>query len=366
MCNTEGDKRSNWLPYISSFLPANSRLRSFYEEAYYFRFVCCIITGDVTKTSSGIIISFLNNAFTLKPSNSEVTFTIQINGETIVKISGTITLEDTGGTLKGPDTTGGGGGGGSGGSGGGGGSSEVRTVTSIAELSALLASLSSNTLQNPYLIALNTSDITGIGPVLNNEPNKFVSLDLSGSTITTIPGFSFLECTSLTSVTIPSSVTSIGRGAFTSTSLISVTILNGVTSIGVGAFGFCASLTSVTIPDSVISIGDIAFRGCTSLISVTILNGVTSIGVGAFRECTSLTSVVIPNSVTNIGERAFGNCTSLIAINVDAANTVYSSLAGVLYNKSKTAVHTYPAGKAASSFSIPDKRKMTHFTQLQS
>ena len=126
---------------------------------------------------------------------------------------------------------------------------------------------------------------------------------------------------SLTSVTIPNSVTSIGDYAFVlCSSLTSVTIPNSVTSIGVGAFLDCSSLTSVTIPNSVTSIGGSAFSGCSSLTSVTIPNSVTSIGGSAFSSCSSLTSVTIPNSVTSIGGYAFSSCSSLTTLNFNAIN----------------------------------------------
>ena len=88
-------------------------------------------------------------------------------------------------------------------------------------------------------------------------------------------------------------------------------IPNSVTSIGGYAFYYCESLTSVTIPNSVTSIGYYAFAGCSALTSVTIGNSVTSIGDYAFYGCSALTSVTIGSGVTSIGVRAFYKCESL-------------------------------------------------------
>ena len=74
------------------------------------------------------------------------------------------------------------------------------------------------------------------------------------------------------------------------------------------AFSNCSGLTSVTIPNSVTSIKGSTFEGCSSLTSVTIPNSVTSIGEEAFSYCSGLTSVTIPNSVTYIGSYAFNRC----------------------------------------------------------
>ena len=124
--------------------------------------------------------------------------------------------------------------------------------------------------------------------------------------VTSIGNGAFLDCISLTSVTIPGSVTSIGDHAFSlCEGLTSVTIPDGVTSIGDYAFWNCSGLTSVTIPGSVTSIGKSAFSECRSLTSVDILDGVTSIGDFAFTACDGLTSVTIPDSVTSIGNYAF-------------------------------------------------------------
>ena len=108
-------------------------------------------------------------------------------------------------------------------------------------------------------------------------------------------------------------------------SLTSITIPNSVTTIGNYAFCDCVSLTSITIPKSVTTIGDFAFYCCTSLTSITIPNSVTTIGDDAFCTCASLTSITIPNSVTTIGDHAFAVCVSLANIYVEDGNTNYDS-----------------------------------------
>ncbi len=111
------------------------------------------------------------------------------------------------------------------------------------------------------------------------------------------------------------SVTSIGNFAFPGCSgLTSITIPDGVTKISDLAFYNCSGLTSVTIPDRVTSIGESAFEFCTGLISVTIGNSVTSIGGYAFEGCTGLASVTIGNGVTSIGRGAFSECIGLTSI----------------------------------------------------
>jgi hypothetical protein len=219
------------------------------------------------------------------------------------------------------------------------------------------------------------SSVTNVGDYAFYGCTSVTSLTIPNS-VTSIGDYAFYGCTSLTNATIPNSVTSTGYGAFGGcTSLTSVTIANGVTSIGDNAFQGCTRLTSVTIPTSVTSIGDYAFYGCTSLTSLTIPNSVTSIGDYAFYGCTSLTNVTIPNSATNIGYGAFGGCTSLTsvtmsrsvtnigdyafygctsltAITVDALNSIYSSVGGVLFNKSQTTLIECPEGKAGG-YTIP-------------
>lgn len=131
--------------------------------------------------------------------------------------------------------------------------------------------------------------------------------------VTSIGRGAFAVCDSLTEVTIPDSVTSMGIGVFAGCDgLTAVTLPDGITTIGMGTFEGCWSLTSVTIPDRVTSIGDYVFRGCDSLKSITIPDSVTSIGEGVFADCANLTSISIPDSLTDIGDNAFGTCENVI------------------------------------------------------
>ena len=196
--------------------------------------------------------------------------------------------------------------------------------------------------------------VTSIGDLAFYGCSSLTSITIPSS-VTCIGDSTFEYCTSLTSITIPNSVTRIGEFAFEyCKSLTSITIPNGVTSIGGWAFSGCTSIKSITIPNSVTSIGNVAFSDCTSLTSITIPNSVTEIGSSAFSRCTSLTSITIPDSVTSIGESAFSSCSSLTVIDVEVGNSNYTSVNGVLFNKDKTELICYPAGKTDKSYNIPD------------
>ena len=140
----------------------------------------------------------------------------------------------------------------------------------------------------------------------------------SGSSVLRIGNHSFDSCLLLESISIPASVTSIGEGAFSHCEKLSSNIIipTGVTMIKKEVFKYCSSLTTVTIPSTVNAIMDDAFNGCEKLATITIPVGVTYIGNGAFYDCDALEEVVIPEGVTKIGDGAFNSCDRLRTVTI--------------------------------------------------
>ena len=166
--------------------------------------------------------------------------------------------------------------------------------------------------------------VTRIGTSAFRNCSGLTSVEIPSS-VTSIGSFAFLWC-GLTSVVIPSNVTSIGSNAFADCSLlISVEIPSSVTFIGNAAFLNCYRLTSIVIPSSVTSIERWTFAGCSGLTSVVIPSSVTNIGNSAFYGCHGLFSIEIPSSVTSIGYEAFSECSGLFSIVVESGNSVYDS-----------------------------------------
>lgn len=134
------------------------------------------------------------------------------------------------------------------------------------------------------------------------------------SGITHIGEYAFYDFKSLTSVSIPTTVKTIGGSAFAGCGLASVTIPEGVETINDNAFEGCRALTSVNFPSTLKSIGKNAFYQCISLASIEIPEGVLTIDVWAFCQCTSLASVTLPSTLTSIGSAAFNYCEALTDI----------------------------------------------------
>jgi hypothetical protein len=163
----------------------------------------------------------------------------------------------------------------------------------------------------PYTCTTNNGAITITG-YTGPGGNVVIPSTINSLPVTGIASNVFESLTSLTGITVPGSVSSIGEGAFAFCSgLTNATISQGVASLGQGAFYNCSSLTSILIPASVTNVGPYAFQGCTSLTNVVISNGVSNLGQYAFFDCGNLPDITIPASVTNIGQYAFQGCTDL-------------------------------------------------------
>ena len=145
------------------------------------------------------------------------------------------------------------------------------------------------------------------------ESPNLTSISLPSS-ITVIGKGAFRNCKKLSSIVIPNSVDNVEENAFQDCSgLQTVTLGSNVKYIGERAFGHCTSLTSIAIPNSVDSIQGYTFSGCTNLTSATIGSGVKYIDEYAFNG-TGLISITIPDNVKSIGNSAFGNCNDLTTI----------------------------------------------------
>ena len=146
--------------------------------------------------------------------------------------------------------------------------------------------------------------VTSIGKSAFEHCSKLDSLTINGVATSMIGAYAFNGCTSLTSLSLVGSFQTIGDYAFAYCGMTSLTIDANITSIEKYAFS-SSSLTSLSLTGNIQKIGDHAFDSCSSLNTVTLPKSLTSIGSHAFDSCTSLDSIEIPGKVTEIGDYAF-------------------------------------------------------------
>ncbi|MBR1666901.1 MAG: leucine-rich repeat protein [Bacteroidaceae bacterium] len=170
----------------------------------------------------------------------------------------------------------------------------------------------------------------------SDEDTEITSLVIPEG-VTNIPGYAFYRCEGIASVSLPSTLKSIGESAFTYTGLTSVDIPVGITEIEEYAFANCGSLTTVTIPEGMTKIGFSAFAktaltsltlpstitsmsqsfyGCENLATLTLTDGITTLGQ-SFYSCPALTSLNIPGSIKEIDYSDFRGCTGLTTVTLN-------------------------------------------------
>lgn len=201
--------------------------------------------------------------------------------------------------------------------------------------------------ENPYVIAMRVENIFKTTCTLQPAVRHIYSDAFRNSYMTaltlpdglrTIGDYAFAGAGDLKTMTIPDSVTYLGRNAFERATymeeihlgsgitelsegvfmecrfLTSFVVPDTITAIGANAFLNCVRLESVVIPDTVTSLGEGIFESCDVLTSVTIGKGVTEIPASAFKDCTGLKEIVLPEGITTIGAEAFYGCRSLESI----------------------------------------------------
>ena len=156
-------------------------------------------------------------------------------------------------------------------------------------------------------------------------------------------------------IVLPNTIVKIGQDAFAGCSnLKSINIPDSVTSIGAHAFYNCNSLKSIEIPDSVTTdIEERTFLGCSSLEKIRLPNTIRKFGYYAFYGCKSLKKINIPTNLYYLGSCSLDTCESLEEITVNGEGNYYISEDGVLFNKAKTVLVVFPQGSNKISYTIP-------------
>lgn len=199
-------------------------------------------------------------------------------------------------------------------------------------------------------------------------------------TITAIADEAFME-TNIVTVTIPSTIQTIGRNAFKlceslkavyglenclslkdikygtfwgCISLETIVLPPNLIEIGSEAFLACKNIENIKIPDSVQTIGSFAFTGCASLLQLHFPDNIINMGKGAFAQCHSLKEVTLPPNLSNIFFGVFLYCYSLENIYVMDNSSNFTSIDGILFDKNAYTLYSYPSGRNLEKYIIPN------------
>ena len=231
------------------------------------------------------------------------------------------------------------------------------------------------------------------------------------NTVEVIEDEAFYFASTLTKITIPPTVKTVGRSAFTYSGLIEAVLVNGpvyangtfqncgslqkikieegiiqppnrlcnscsslqeiefpknsLTTLGEYCFAGCKKLVDITLPNTITELGRACFRSCEALTNINLSKNLTRIVTECFQYCKSLTSITIPASVTYLSNDAFKYCDNLTKINIEEGNDVYFNDGDVIYEKDArngVMAYIYPYGKQDTDYKISDgTRRVTSY-----
>lgn len=162
------------------------------------------------------------------------------------------------------------------------------------------------------------TSVTSIGNHAFYGGNGLTSVEFP-SNLSSIGDWAFKGCSGLTSVDLPSSITKMGECVFVGCQgLTKVNLPSGITAISKCAFGWCISLKNLELPAGITSIGDDAFIYCSSLQNINLPSGITSIGDYAFENCSSLRNINLPSKISSIGDAAFIRCSNMTSLSISS------------------------------------------------
>lgn len=188
------------------------------------------------------------------------------------------------------------------------------------------------------------SSVTTLGTNAFSDNPELTTAEFEGN-LAVIPANLFMNCVKLTSVTLPGNATTINASVFKGcTSLEAITLPSTLTAIKGSVFSGCTALTSITLPAGVTTIDASAFSGCTALTTIGGSGSLKTIGKEAFLDCTALMSISLPDTIETIGASAFKNCTSLETVTFGNGVTKLA----------KIDTSTFQGCTALTSITIPD------------
>ena len=190
-----------------------------------------------------------------------------------------------------------------------------------------------------------------VGDAALNRCYELESFTL-GSETNEIKSGAFEYCTALSNIELTPKILYIDTRAFANSGLTEISIPKEIETIANQAFYKCEALKKIDFSDGVKEIKEAAFSYCSALEEIHLSKVLTKIGKEAFYACSSLTEITLPKKLINIGEDAFGACKALKEIKVEAGNTAFTSIDGVLFNKEKTTLLTFPFANTAN-YQVP-------------